>query len=137
MAHITSLKCLPTIVRHKIGELKRIKRELKLAEHIPAIDNFSLLILYSPYALDKLIDSISLSMRSSDLIALTDRFLICLLPGTDKEGAIHLAEGVKDFLGEEGYYIVATYPEDGESYEELREALATYASSRNVPIPDL
>lgn len=90
------------------------------------MDNFSLLILYSPYALEKLIDSISLSMRRSDLIAL----LICLLPATDKEG-------VKDFLGEEGYYIVATYPEGGESYKESREALATHVSLRNAPIPDL
>ncbi len=135
MAQFFSINDLQAIIKYKIGELKRLKRDLSLAEHIPGVDNFSLMVLYSKHISGQHIENISKSMRESDIIAQIGSHLICLLPGTDKEGAIHLAEGIRDFLGEEGYYTVVTYPEDGESYEDLIASLKLYSEQKGVPIP--
>ncbi|WPM31700.1 hypothetical protein IAE16_07695 [Hydrogenobacter sp. T-2] len=135
MAQFFSIDDLQAIIRYKIGELKRLKRDLSLEERIPSVDNFSLMVLYSKHLSEQHLENISKSMRESDIIAQTGSHLICLLPGTDKEGAIHLAEGIKDFLGEEGYYTVVTYPEDGESYEDLIASLKLYSEQKGIPIP--
>jgi hypothetical protein len=31
------LKCFEILIKHKIGGLKRIKRELRLAEYVPSV----------------------------------------------------------------------------------------------------
>ncbi|MEJ5339064.1 MAG: hypothetical protein WHS43_05355 [Aquificaceae bacterium] len=135
MAQLVSPENLHALVRHEIGELKRLKKDLSLVEHIPGVDNFSILLLYSEHLSEQHLESISKSMRESDVIAQLGFYIICLLPGTSKEGAIHLAEGIRDFLGEEGYYIVVTYPEDGESYEDLIDSLKLYSEQKGRPIP--
>lgn len=135
MVNITKLECLKTLINHEIGELRRLKKELNLAEHIPALDNFSILALYSPYLETTHIQEIGLSMRLSDVLVHIEKLVLCLLPGTDKEGAIHLAEGIREFLGEEGHYAVVTYPEDGESFDELIQSLKTYFSSKGKTLP--
>ncbi len=142
MAQVVNLENLKAIIRHEIGELKRLRRDLSLVEHIPSADNFSLMVLYSeklsPETSPQYLESISKSMREADAMAyLKPSFIFCMLSGTNKEGAIHLAEGIKDFLGERGYYIVATYPEDGESYEELIESLKLYSKQKGKHIPIL
>lgn len=137
MAQLVDMNSLLAILRHEIGELRRIKRELNLIEHIPAIDNFSFVVFYSPYLKKEHVDSILKSMRESDVVAIADNHLLAILPGTDKEGAIHLFEGMKDFLSEEGYYIIVSYPEDGNSCEGLLESLKLYARSMGRSIPAL
>ncbi|RMH79314.1 MAG: hypothetical protein D6674_08310 [Acidobacteria bacterium] len=137
MAQIANLECFKLLIKHEIGELKRIKKDLNLDEHIPGVDNFSIVLLYSEFSLKDYLQSVVSSMRASDIIATLDNFILCLLPGTDKEGGIHLAEGIKDFLGERGYYIVITYPEDGSSYEELMASLELYSSSKGKRVPAL
>lgn len=135
MAQFVSFEDLQAIIRHEIGKLKRLKRDLSLAEHIPAVDNLSLVVLYSKHLSKQYLENISKSMRESDMIFQHGSHIICLLPGTDKEGAIHLAEGIRDFLGEEGHYIAVTYPEDGESYEDLISSLKLYSEQKGIPIP--
>lgn len=135
MAQFAKIEELPTLVRHEIGELRRLRKELSLSEHIAGINNLSLMVLYSKYLEKEHVDSISASMRESDVIIPLGNHILCFLPGTDKEGAIHLAEGIKDFLSEEGYYVIATYPEDGESYEELVDSLRVYSEQKGKPLP--
>ncbi|MCX8076903.1 MAG: hypothetical protein N3C57_07715 [Aquificaceae bacterium] len=135
MAQTAKIEDLPLLVRHEIGEIRRLRTELKLTEHLPAVNNLSLLLIYSGYISDAHAHNIASSMRESDILIPFGKHLVCLLPGTDKEGAIHLAEGMKDFLSEEGYYAVVTYPEDGETYEELMESLRVYLKNKGKTLP--
>ncbi|MCS7170861.1 MAG: hypothetical protein NZ851_00945 [Aquificaceae bacterium] len=135
MAQMADIRDLQLLVRHEIGTSKRLKRELNLVEHIPAVDNFSLLLMYSDHLSDSHLRSISASMRESDIVMPKGNYIMCLLPGTDKEGAIHLAEGIKDFLGEEGYYVAVTYPEDGDTYEKLMDSLKLYLENKGATLP--
>ncbi|MCS7307397.1 MAG: hypothetical protein NZ526_02470 [Aquificaceae bacterium] len=135
MAQIAKTKDLPLLIRHEIGETIRLEAELKLTEHLPAVNNLSLLLIYSDYISDTHAHNIASSMRESDILIPSSKHLVCLLPGTDKEVAIHLAEGMKDFLSEEGYYSVVTYPEDGETYEELMESLRVYLKNKGKTLP--
>jgi len=49
-----------------------------------------------------------------------ENYLLLLMPGTDSLGALHILEGLADFTGEDfRSFAYATYPEDGESPEEL------------------
>ncbi len=135
MAQRVDLEDLQAIIKHEIGELRRLKRDLALTEHIPSVDSFSIMVLYSKYLSEQHIENISRSMRDSDILVVLDRYIICLLPGTNKEGAIHLAEGIKDFLSEEGYYVIVTYPEDGKSYEDLIDSLKFYSEQKGISLP--
>jgi len=129
-----SLECFAVLVKHEIGELKRIKRELKLVDFVPAVERFSIAVIDLPYLEPSYHQSILSSMRASDVIIFWDKVILAFLPGTDKEGAIHLLEGIKDFFSEEGNYAIATFPEDGESYESLLESLKTHARNRGIKI---
>jgi len=134
MAHALKgdLECFAVLVKHEIGELKRIKRELKLVDFVPAVENFSIAVVELPYLEPSYYQSILSSMRASDIIIFWDKFILAFLPGTDKEGAIHLLEGIKDFFSEEGNYAIATFPEDGDSYESLVESLKIYARDKGI-----
>ncbi|WP_448583667.1 hypothetical protein [Thermocrinis sp.] len=127
-----NLECFAVLVKHEIGELKRIKRELKLVDFIPAVECFSIALVELPYLEPSHHQSILSSMRASDVIVFWNKFILAFLPGTNKEGAIHLLEGIKDFFSEEGNYAIATFPEDGDSYESLVESLKIYAKDRGI-----
>ncbi len=127
-----SRECFELLINHEIGELKRIKMDLKLVEHISSVDNFSLVVFENEYINADNLKTIDSSLRASDVVFYKDTTVLLFLPGTDKEGAIHLIEGIKDFLGEEGKYVVVTYPEDGRTHGELMESLRLYASGAGM-----
>jgi hypothetical protein len=81
------LKCFEILIRHEIGELKRIKRELRLAEYVPAVENFSIALIELPYLKPEHHQPILSSMRACDILSFKDRFIVAFLPGTTKEGA--------------------------------------------------
>lgn len=49
MAQFITPECLQSIIRHEIGELKRLRKDLSLVEHIPGVANFSLMVLYNEH----------------------------------------------------------------------------------------
>ena len=122
------------LLNHEIGELRRIQRELKLIERIPAISCFSLVTFQNKYLDEKILSLLDSSLRKSDIVFYSGKKVLLFLPGTDKEGAIHLIEGIRDFMGEEGKYIIVSYPEDGETYEELMESISLYAKNVGLDV---
>jgi hypothetical protein len=104
-----------------ISEYKRIRKDLKFSENITSIDYLSLLyIKLNTSALntsaidDKIFKSILGSLRAADSMIVKGKEIIVFLPGTDKEGVLHLEAGIREFLDDlyEGYVSVS-YPEDG------------------------
>ncbi|RZD17356.1 MAG: hypothetical protein EVJ46_03760 [Candidatus Acididesulfobacter guangdongensis] len=105
-----------------ISEYKRIRKDLKFSENITSIDYLSLLYIKLNISAidDKIFKSILGSLRTADSMIIKGKEIIVFLPGTDKEGVLHLEAGIREFLDDlyEGYVSVS-YPEDGDNKIEL------------------
>ncbi len=105
-----------------ISEYKRIRNDLKFSENITSIDYLSLLYIKLNVSAvdDKIFKSILGSLRTADSMIVKEKEIIVFLPGTDKEGVLHLEAGIREFLDDiyEGYVSVS-YPEDGNDKTEL------------------
>lgn len=110
---------LISVVDYSISLLKRINAELNLVEDIPTIKNISLVGIKIDFLDESIRRALSESLRASDGIFVYNDLVIMILFGTPKEGAISLANQLKEFFGKNASYTVATYPEDGESAQEL------------------
>ncbi len=120
MAQRLEEKFLPHMLAHEIKELARIKRQLNLAEHIPAIDNVTLAVVPTKEDItDKELEPVEKVLRDSDVLFPGQGYLLLLLPGTDEMGAVHILEGISDFLEGKLRFSYVVYPQDGETPQEL------------------
>ncbi len=107
---------LEILIDTTISEYKRIRKDLKFSENITSIDYLSLLYikLNAPAIDGSIFKSILGSLRTADSMIVKGKEIIVFLPGTDKEGVLHLEAGIREFLDDlyEGYVSVS-YPEDG------------------------
>ncbi|MBZ7987573.1 hypothetical protein [Campylobacter canadensis] len=62
-------------------------------------------------------------LRNTDCYFTFERGVILLLSGTDSSNTETLLNEINDFLNEKKTQIIAYYPYDGRSYEELRDRL--------------
>ncbi len=125
MAQILEGKLLKPFLIHEIKELERIKRALNLDEHIPAIDNIVLAIVPSRRSSSlELVSVFKDTLRESDIVFPAENFILLLLPGTDAMGAVHILEGLADFIGKDlKDFAFVVYPEEGQTAQELIENL--------------
>ncbi len=124
MAQRIKPEFFPQLLAHEIKELSRIKRQLNLAEHIPAIDNITVAVVPLKDGIsDREIEPVERVLRDSDVIFPADRYLLLLLPGTDEMGAMHILEGIADFLEGSLRFTYVVYPQDGQSAEQLIDSL--------------
>ena len=125
MAQIIGLGFFREVLEHEISELSRIKRSLNLFEHFPSIDNIA--IAYVPTKGQDAVESVKKTikpfLREADVIFPAKDYTIIMLPGTDEMGAIHVLEGVAEFLGEELSFAYVIYPDHGETAQELIDSL--------------
>ncbi len=124
MAQRIEISFFPKLLTHEIKELSRIKRQLNLAEHIPAIDNITVAVVPLRKGVsEEVIEPIEKVLRDSDVIFPGEGYLILLLPGTDEMGAVHILEGVSDFLEGSLKFSYVVYPQDGKTPGELIDKL--------------
>ncbi|ADC90216.1 hypothetical protein Thal_1588 [Thermocrinis albus DSM 14484] len=133
MARVGNLACVRLLVEHEIGELNRIRWALGIRERTPLVESFSLVLAKLPYMKEEYAHVVASTMRSSDVIFVEGDIMLAFLPGTDKGGAQQLMEGVRSFMGEEGRYVVVSYPDDGGTYEELISSLRDRAKENGIP----
>lgn len=107
------------LLGYSISLLNRINKDLNLAEDINTLKNISIMGIAIDFLDQSIMNALSQSLRSSDALFLYDNFIIMLLFGTSKEGAITLGNQLKEFFGENSKYTVITYPEDGSTYQEI------------------
>ncbi len=128
MAQVVKEDFLKELLTHEVKELSRIKNQLNLVEHIPAIDNITLAVVPMSFSQpDVAVEAVKKVLRDSDVIFPGKGYLMFLLPGTDEAGAIHILEGVSEFMGEGLKFAYAVYPQDGETPEELIDYLKAKA----------
>lgn len=59
------------------------------------------------------------NLRQSDILFPHDNYFFIYLSNTDRMGALHIEEMIKEFFSRELAFSYVTYPEDGETKEEL------------------
>ena len=124
MAQVLKREFLESLLNHEIKELLRIRTQLNLAEHVPEIENITLAVIpVESTSPAEVLEPIRDVLRDSDVIFPDSNNLILLLPGTDEMGALHILEGLSDFLGEGFRFSYVVYPRDGESAGELLKRL--------------
>ncbi len=125
MAQIVDLNYLKAFLNHEIKELTRIKQSLNLEEHVTAVDNLALAwVPVKKSNPEDIARAIKDALRDSDIIFIGGDFLLLMLPGTDEMGAIHVLEGISEFLGEGvKTFMYVIYPRDGQTADELINTL--------------
>jgi hypothetical protein len=109
------------LVGYSFSLLGRINKELSLAENLSVLRNITLLGIRSDKKDESILKALIDSTRTSDAFFVFEDLLVLLLFGTDKEGAIHIVNELKEFFGQNMFYTIATSPEDGDDASTLVE----------------
>lgn len=117
------------LVETTISEYKRIRNDLKLAENLPSVDYLSIVYikLNKPIGDNKVLEGMIGSLRASDSVIVNGKEMIMFLPGTNKEGVIHIEEGFRNFMDDfYADYVSVSYSEDGKNKAQLVGKLKNY-----------
>ncbi|MGC8650275.1 MAG: hypothetical protein ACP5S8_04840 [Hydrogenobaculum sp.] len=109
------------LVGYSFSLLGRIDRELSLAEDLSVLRNITLLGIRFDKKDESILKALIDSTRASDAFFVFEDLLVLLLFGTNKEGAIHIVNELKEFFGQNMFYTIATSPEDGDDASTLVE----------------
>ncbi|MGC8588710.1 MAG: hypothetical protein ACP5LI_06780, partial [Hydrogenobaculum sp.] len=109
------------LVGYSFSLLGRIGKELSLAEDLSVLRNITLLGIRFDKKDESILKALIDSTRASDAFFVFEDLLVLLLFGTNKEGAIHIVNELKEFFGQNMFYAIATSPEDGDDASTLVE----------------
>ena len=109
------------LVGYSFSLLGRINKELSLAENLSLLRNITLLGIGFDKKDESILKALVDSTRASDAFFVFEDLLVLLLFGTDKEGAIHILNELKEFFGENMSYAMVTSLEDGADASTLVE----------------
>ncbi|MGM0412015.1 MAG: hypothetical protein ACQERG_01725 [Pseudomonadota bacterium] len=116
--HIFPYDYLPAFIRHEIGEIQRYYEEQK-----------RLTVLY--FHLDRDTAAIHAelegALRECDAIFHRKGHFFLVLPGTDKEGGLHVGGMMAEAFDRSVNEVAASWPEDGKDEPSLMAALMEYA----------
>jgi len=109
------------LVGYSFSLLGRINKELSLAENLSVLRNITLLGVRFDKTDESILKALVDSTRASDAFFVFEDLLVLLLFGTNKEGAIHILNELKEFFGQNMFYAMVTSPEDGTDASTLVE----------------
>jgi len=109
------------LVEYSFSLLSRVNKELKLAEDLNVLRNITILGISFVKTDESILKALVDSTRTSDAFFVFEDLIVLLLFGTDKEGAIHVINELREFFGENMSYTMVTSPEDGEDASSLVE----------------
>lgn len=109
------------LVGYSFSLLGRINKELSLAENLSVLRNITLLGVRFDKTDESILKALVDSTRASDAFFVFEDLLVLLLFGTNKEGAIHILNELKEFFGQNMFYAMVTSPEDGADASTLVE----------------
>ncbi|MHB1660868.1 MAG: hypothetical protein ACYCSQ_03255 [bacterium] len=131
MAKIIPFEYFELVLEHSVSNMKRIKKELGLAEEIESIDFIGLAILSTKKYSDDFIKTIGGVLRDSDIVSLENGFVYLFLPGTNFEGLINLISDLKEFYEDVFDYVAsATLLKDLKNMEDILAELRKLASDK-------
>ncbi len=114
-ASIMERKELDSFLESQISRIERYKSD----------ENFTVVFIQAEKKLLETIKpTVDINLRKSDVIFDGGNHLFITLANTDKAGALHIDEMLKEFINHDLVYAFATLPEDGEDLENLYSSLA-------------
>ena len=124
MAKIIPFEYFEMVLDHSVSNMKRIKKELRLAEDIASLDYIGLVILNIKKYNDDFIRTIGGVLRESDVVSSKSNLVYLFLPGTDFEGSMNIISDFKEFYEDTFDYIVsATLLRDLKSVKDILSEL--------------
>ncbi len=124
MAKIIPFEYFEMVLDHSVSNMKRIKKELRLAEDIASLDYIGLVILNIKKYNDDFIRTIGGVLRESDVVSSKNNLVYLFLPGTDFEGSMNIISDFKEFYEDTFDYIVsATLLRDLKSVKDILSEL--------------
>lgn len=106
MAKNIPFECFEDILEHSISNMKRIKKELALAEEIDSVDYIGLVIINTQKYRDDFVRTIGGVLRDSDVVACCKGGLAYLfLPGTNYQGLLDIFSDFKEFYRDTFDYV--------------------------------
>ena len=128
MAKIIPFEYFEAVLEHSVSNMRRIKKELGLAEDIVSIDYVGLTILNITKYNEDFIKTIGGVLRNSDVVSVKNNFVYLFLPGTDFEGSMNIIGDFKEFYEDAFDYIVsATLLKDLKSVKDVMAELDKHA----------
>ncbi len=120
MAKFFPFEYFEPVFDHSVCNMKRIKKELRLAEDVISIDYISIVLLSIKKYNDDFIKTIGGVLRDSDTASVKGDFVYLFLPGTDFEGSINIIGDFKEFYEDAFDYIIsATLLKDLKSVKDV------------------
>ncbi len=107
MAKIIPFEYFETVLQHSVSNMKRIKKELGLAEEIESIDFIGLVILNIKKFTDDFVKTLEGVLRDSDVISVNNGLVYLFLPGTSFEGSVNIISDFKEFYEDVFEYLVS------------------------------
>ncbi len=108
MAKFFPFEYFEPVFDHSVCNMKRIQKELMLAEDLTAIDYVSSVILNIKKYNDDFIKTLSGVLRDSDVVSVKNGFVYLFLPGTDFEGSMNIIGDFKEFYEDAFDYIISS-----------------------------
>ena len=109
-------------VRHEVAEVDRFYENLRYV---------SILYFYLSEKEEAVTDVLGGVLRICDAIFHRDGHFLLVLPGTDKEGALHVGTLLQEAFERPVHEVAATWPEDGRDEDALVDALIEYTDGQN------
>lgn len=135
MAKTLPFEYFEPVLEHSLSNMKRIKKELSLAEEINSIDFIGLGILSTKKNTDDFIKTLSGVLRDSDIISLEKGFVYLFMPGTNYEGLMNIISDFKEFYNDSFDYVVsATLLRDLKNVRDILVELRKLASDKGWKI---
>ncbi len=117
-ANIYKIEDFKKMVSQQVGIIERYELE----SH-----KFSIMFfLDDDYSPEKLLKVLEGSLRKSDAIFSVGNMYFLILPGTDKEGAIHILNVLSEFFKKSIPEVIVTYPEDADNDKDLLKDFEHY-----------
>jgi hypothetical protein len=131
MAKIIPFEFFEPVLEHSVSNMKRIKKELGLAEEIVAVDYVGFTILNITKYNDDFIKTLEGVLRDSDIVSVKKNFVYLFLPGTDFEGSMNIIGDFKEFYEDSFDYIVsATLLKNIKNVEDILSEIGKLASDK-------
>jgi hypothetical protein len=111
---------LRPFIRHEIGEMQRFQEDKR---------KITIMFLRRSEG-ERTLKALKDSLRNSDVVFHNKDVFFVVMPGTDKEGAMHVARMLEEYFSETIVDVNATWPEDGETEGELLANFSQYIRSK-------
>lgn len=135
MAKIFPFEYFEPVLEHSVSNMKRIKKELGLAEEVVSLDFIGLAILGAIKYPDDFIKTLSGVLRDSDIISAEGGLVYLFLPGTDFQGLTNIIGDFKEFYENAfGYVVSAILLKDLKNVKNVLEELRKLAMDKGWKI---